>query len=134
MPIIEIEKRPVLFTHDCKECTYLGSYMTQSAFVGRPDSPRDYYHCKARSLSPQGSIIARWSSAGRDYSSFEVEAFDAFGPQDETSWITIAKMLIARHALSAAPANPSEMGYDPRCVKVTSQGWVLDHAEACDCV
>ena len=47
-----------LYKHDCNDCIYLGS-----------DETRDYYFCKKRSLSVEGSLIIRYSDKPSDYSS-----------------------------------------------------------------
>lgn len=59
MPVLE--KQKPLYKHDCNDCIYLGS-----------DEIRDYYFCKERSLSTEGSLIVRLGNSPSDYFSMPV--------------------------------------------------------------
>lgn len=54
MPVLQVEKP--LYKHDCNDCLYLGS-----------DEMRDYYFCKKRSFSSEGTLIIRLGDNPQDY-------------------------------------------------------------------
>ena len=44
------------YAHDCTECVFLGTH-----------GDADLYYCKARSLMPEGTLLARHSDEASDY-------------------------------------------------------------------
>ena len=66
-------------THDCKACNYLGTIVGQTPDVA--GKPVDLYHCKNSIGSGEdGSVIARFSSDGPDYSSVPLDLIKGRAP------------------------------------------------------
>ena len=56
-----------LYKHDCAKCVFLGRYTNQESKI-----VSDLYHCGSSESDLGGSVIARWSDKGPDYSSMPI--------------------------------------------------------------
>lgn len=62
------------YQHDCEACTYLGTIIYPSPLADgtAPFSNADLYYCGRRKDIMEGTLVARHSSDGPDYSSVPV--------------------------------------------------------------
>lgn len=77
---------PVIYDHDCKNCTYLGSFFSEPDVLDLKDRENfsnkkiyDLYICLNSRDRILSSLLARYSSVGGDYSSFPVDIFISVG-------------------------------------------------------
>ena len=103
---------PPLFTHDCSDCTFLGSY-----------NKHDLYHCM-QIVGP--TIIARWGDSPTDYcSGVEIAAHATTSDELPSSYRALATgFAIASFAgLLGAPRAPSPR--PPGAVRPRRPGYPL---------
>lgn len=74
-----------LFKHDCEVCDYLGPYGTEA-------EPMDLWVCSKRDLEfdmiPE--VVARYSSSGPDYGSFDIKTLESIGRRESTERYFVA--------------------------------------------